>query len=157
LEFNGCSTAQKLKKMESTEKTVITVQAIINAPIEKVWKCWTTPDDIIKWNNASDDWNTTKAENFIRTGGNFNYRMEALDRSMGFNFYGIYDQVITEKLIDVTIGDERKMKIVFTSLGNKTEVVETFEAEEENSIELQRFGWQSILDNFKKYSESNKD
>jgi uncharacterized protein YndB with AHSA1/START domain len=141
--------------MESKEKTIISVQTKINVPIEKAWKFWTTPEDIIKWNNASDDWQTTRAENDLRAGGRFDYRMEAKDGSNGFDFTGVYTKVKINKQIDYTIGDERKVKVVFSTLGDKTEVAETFEAENIHSIEIQRNGWQSILNNFKKYTEAD--
>lgn len=140
--------------MESTEKTVVTVWTIVNAPIKIVWNNWTNTDKIIKWNNASDDWHTPRAENDLRVGGKFNYRMEAKDGSVGFDFWGIYDKVVINSQIDYTLGDGRNVKVIFGDLGGKTEVVETFAAETENSIELQRSGWQAILDNFKKYTET---
>jgi len=139
--------------MESKEKTKITVQAIINAPVEKVWKCWTTPDDIIKWNNASPDWHTTHAMNDLRTGGKFSSRMEAKDESMGFDFSGVYKKVILHKQIDYTLDDDREVSITFSLADGKTEIVETFEAENVYPPEKQREGWQSIMDNFKKYAE----
>jgi len=141
--------------METKETTTITVESTVNAPVEKVWQYWTGPEHITKWNNASDDWHTPYAENDLRIGGKFSSRMEAKDGSFGFDFGGIYDDVKTNELIAYTLGDSRKVKVVFTSLGNSTKVVETFEAENTNSIELQRGGWQAILDNFKKYTESN--
>ena len=140
--------------METQIKTTITVHAVINAQVEKVWKDWTNPNAIIKWNNASDDWHTTRAENDLRVGGKFNSRMEAKDGSVGFDFYGVYDKVKTNELIEYTLGDDRKVKIIFTKQGNATHIVESFEAENTNSIEMQKGGWQAILDNFKKYVES---
>jgi uncharacterized protein YndB with AHSA1/START domain len=140
--------------METIEKTIITVQAKINAPIEKVWKCWTSPKDIEKWNNASEDWHTPHAENDLRTGGKFLSRMEAKDGSLGFDFSGVYDQVILLKQIKYTMDDSRKVKVVFSTNDNITEVVESFEAEGTNPVEMQRNGWQAILDNFKKYAEA---
>lgn len=142
--------------MELKEKTIITVQVKINAPVEIVWKLWTTSENIVKWNNASDDWHTTQSENDLRTGGKFLSRMEAKDGSAGFDFVGVYEKVKTNELIEYVIDDGRKVKIDFTSKGNKTKIVETFEAESIHSIEMQRGGWQSILDNFKKYAEKNK-
>jgi uncharacterized protein YndB with AHSA1/START domain len=139
--------------MEPKEKTVITIQALINAPIETVWKCWTKPEDIVQWNHASDDWQTTQAENDLRVGGKFLSRMEAKDGSEGFDFWGVYDYVIHHKLLESTMGDGRKLRVVFAESGNVTKVTETFEAEELNSIELQQMGWQMILDNFKRYVE----
>ena len=141
--------------METTIKTNITVENTVNAPVEKVWHYWTSPEHICKWNNASNDWHTPRAENDLRVGGKFLSRMEAKDGSMGFDFNGMYSEVKPNKLIAYTIEGGRKVKITFTSLGNSTKVVETFEAENENSIELQRGGWQAILDNFKKYTEAS--
>ena len=141
--------------METQEKTVITIQSSINAPVEKVWELWTKPEHITKWCAASDDWHTPRAENDLRVGGTFSSRMEAKDGSMGFDFGGVYDAVKKYEYIEYTIGDGRKVKINFTPKGNKTEVVESFEAEGTNPVEMQRGGWQAILDNFKKYTESN--
>ena len=134
----------------------ITIKATVNAPLEKVWSAWSNPEDIMKWNSASDDWHTPKAENDLRTGGKFISRMEAKDGSWGFDFGGVYDNVEKYKVIEYTMGDGRKVKVTFTGIGNTTEVVETFDPESENSIELQRSGWQAILDNFKNYTESLK-
>jgi uncharacterized protein YndB with AHSA1/START domain len=134
--------------------TKITVQAIVNAPIEKVWKCWTSPEDIVKWNAASNDWHTTWADNHLEPGGKFNYRMEAKDGSFGFDFWGIYNKVVPLQSLEITLGDERKMSVTFSSVNGQTEVVETFDAEDQNPIELQREGWQAILNNFKKYVET---
>jgi len=135
-------------------KTNISVETTVNAPLKKVWEYFTKPEHVTKWNNASDDWHTPRAENDLRKGGNFNYRMEAKDGSFGFDFGGIYDEVETNKYIEYTMGDGRKVKVSFSENGNATEVSEIFEAETQNSIELQRGGWQAILDNFKKYVES---
>ena len=141
--------------METANKTSITVEATVNAPVEKVWKLWSGPEHITKWANASDDWHTTRAENDLREGGKFLSRMEAKDGSFGFDFGGVYDQVKNNELIEYTLGDGRKVKIIFTGKGNETKVVETFDAEETNPVEMQRGGWQAILNNFKKYAESN--
>lgn len=141
--------------MTSTIKTTITVETTVNAPVEKVWTCWTKPEHITKWNNASDDWHSPSATNDLRNGGHFSYRMEAKDGSFGFDFGGTYDEVKTNELITYTLGDGRKVKIIFTGIGDTTKLTEAFEAETENPIELQRGGWKAILDNFKKYVESN--
>lgn len=142
--------------MNATEKINITVATTVNAPVAKVWEFWTNPKHITNWNNASDDWHTPRAENDLRVGGKFLSRMEAKDGSMGFDFNGVYDEVKTNELIAYTMEDGRKVKINFEDLGNETNITETFEAENENPVELQRGGWQSILDNFKKYTEENK-
>lgn len=140
--------------METSGKIIITVEAIINAPINQVWKYWTSPEDIIQWNTASEDWHTTRAENDLRIGGSFISRMEAKDGSFGFDFTGQYIEVKTHELIVYTIIDGRKVHISFNPIGNSTSVIESFEAEDENSVELQKNGWLSILDSFKRYVES---
>ena len=134
-------------------KETITVEAIVKAPIQKIWKCWTLPEHITKWNNASDDWHTPYAENDLRVGGKFLTRMEAKDGSFGFDFNGIYDKIIANELIEYKIEGGRKVSIAFTNNGDETTITETFEAEDINPIEMQRGGWQAILDNFKKYTE----
>lgn len=131
----------------------ITVKATINAPVEKVWEYWTKPEHIMQWNNASDDWHTPRAENDLRVDGKFVSRMEAKDGSMGFDFGGVYDEVKENELISYTMDDGRKASVKFSGDGNKTKVTETFEAENMNSIEMQKNGWQAILNNFKKYTE----
>lgn len=135
--------------------TTITIETTVNAPVEKVWKLWTSPEHITRWNSASPDWHTPKAENDLRTGGKFTSRMEARDGSMGFDFWGIHDEVKPNEVIASTMGDGRKMKVVFTMEGDRTKIVESFEAESTNPEDLQRAGWQAILDNFKKYTEEN--
>jgi len=141
--------------MEQQEKTVITVAATVNAPIETVWKFWTMPEHIKQWNSASPDWHTPTAENDLREGGRFSSRMEARDGSIGFDFWGIYDAVRENEYIEYTLGDTRKVTITFTANGNETTVSESFEAENQNSLEMQKFGWQAIMDSFKKYTEAN--
>jgi uncharacterized protein YndB with AHSA1/START domain len=140
--------------METQAKT-ITVENTVKAPVEKVWQFWTLPEHITKWSNASDDWHTPFAENDLKVGGKFLSRMEAKDGSFGFDFGGVYDDVKINQVIAYTIGDGRKVKINFSPNGDETKIVETFEAENTNSVEMQRGGWQSILDNFKKYAETN--
>lgn len=141
--------------MPADNKTTITVESTINAPVEKVWEYWTAPEHIMKWNNASEDWHTPCAENDLRSGGEFLSRMEAKDGSMGFDFWGIYDEVDTNKYIEYTLGDNRKVKINFSSDGGTTTVTEIFEPENTNSPDMQRGGWQAILNNFKSCVESN--
>jgi len=140
--------------MKTAEKTIITVKSSINAPVKKVWEYWTKPEHITQWNNASDDWHTPWAKNDLRVGGRFTARMEARDGSMGFEFGGTYDAIQSNEFISYTIDDGRKVEVTFTSQGDMTTVTENFEAEETNSIEMQQGGWQAIMDNFKKYTES---
>lgn len=141
--------------METANATKITVESIIKAPVEKVWNYWSSPGHITKWNSASEDWHTPRAENDLRVGGKFLSRMEARDGSFGFDFGGEYDEVKQHQRIAYTMADGRKVVVDFTPIGNDTKVVETFDAETTNSLELQKSGWQSILDNFKKYVESD--
>jgi uncharacterized protein YndB with AHSA1/START domain len=142
--------------MAAVTKTIITVRATVNAPVETVWKHWTSPESVTQWNHASDDWHSPKASNDLREGGKFIFRMEAVDGSMGFDFEGIYDKVIVNKQIDYTMPDGRKVKTTFHIEDEITEVVETFEAESTHTLEQQRDGWQSIMNNFKKYAETHK-
>jgi uncharacterized protein YndB with AHSA1/START domain len=137
------------------DKQKINIEATINASLAKVWQYYTEPKHITQWNNASDDWHTTRAENDLRQGGKFLYRMEAKDGSFGFDFGGVYDEVKANELIGYTMDDGRKAKIVFASADDRTKIVIDFDAETENPIELQRDGWQAILDNFKKYVQTN--
>ncbi|TMI74862.1 MAG: polyketide cyclase [Bacteroidetes bacterium] len=141
--------------MATQEKTIITVENTIDAPVEKVWQYWIQPEHITKWNSASDDWHTPRAENDVREGGKFQIRMEAKDGSMGFDFFGVYDKVKKNEYIEYTMGDGRKVQVSFKGEGNKTKLVESFEAESTNPVELQKGGWQSILDSFKKHAENN--
>jgi len=140
--------------MAESERTRITVETIVSAEPERVWACWTLPEHIVRWNQASADWQTTRAENDLRVGGKFLSRMEAKDGSAGFDFWGVYDAVEPPCRLDYTIGDGRTVQITFQPTDGGTYIVETFEAESENSVELQRQGWQAILDSFKKYVEN---
>lgn len=136
--------------------TQITIETTIQAPIEKVWDCWIAPEHITKWNSASPDWHSPRAQNDVRVGGTFNIRMEAKDGSAGFDFEGTYDEVIPHEKILYHMSDGRKVEVLFSKVhDNETLVTETFDAETENSEELQRAGWQSILDNFKRYAEAS--
>jgi uncharacterized protein YndB with AHSA1/START domain len=140
--------------METMNKT-ITVETTVNAPVEKVWEFWSKPAHITKWNSASPDWHTPRAENDLRAGGSFSARMEAKDGSFGFDFGGIYDEVRENEYIEYTLGDGRKVSVTFIPELKGTKVVETFEMENTNSEELQRTGWQAIMDSFKRYTEAN--
>lgn len=141
--------------MATNNKASITVECTVNAPMEKVWKMWSGPEHITQWNNASDDWHTPYAENDLRTGGKFKSTMAAKDGSFSFDFEGIYDEVKTHERIAYSLADDRKIDVTFSSDGNTTKIIETFDAENENPLEMQRAGWQAILDNFKKYVESH--
>ena len=134
--------------------TKITVTADVTVPIQKVWDSWTKPEHITKWNHASDDWHSPRATNDLRKGGSFTARMEAKDGSMGFDFGGTYTDVVPMKRIAYTMGDGRNVSVQFEEKGNAVHITETFDAETQNSIEMQRGGWQAILNNFKKYVES---
>ncbi|MFB5266849.1 SRPBCC family protein [Paenibacillus enshidis] len=140
--------------MTSDQKEAITVETTVDAPMEKVWSYWTEPQHITKWSFAAEDWHAPKAENDLRAGGAFLTRMEAKDGSFGFDFSGVYDEVRFHEFIAYTLGDGRKVAITFSSRGSDTRVTEVFEAESENPIEMQQAGWQTFLDNFKKYCES---
>jgi uncharacterized protein YndB with AHSA1/START domain len=141
--------------METANTKTVTIETVVNAPIEKIWKYWTEPGHVKKWNAASADWHTTHAENDLRVGGNFTFRMEAKDGSFGFDFGGTYDAVNEHEYIEYTLGDGRKVKTDFTKQGNAVKVVETFDAENTHPVDFQKAGWQAILDNFKKYAEEN--
>jgi uncharacterized protein YndB with AHSA1/START domain len=131
----------------------ITIETVVKKPIGQVWEKLTIPEHIMKWNNASEDWYTPSAENDLRAGGTFNYKMAARDGSYSFDFGGIYDEVILNKKIAYTLGDGRRVGIEFIEEDEGVKVVETFEAEGNHSLEMQRAGWQAILDNFKRYAE----
>ncbi|ABG61021.1 SRPBCC family protein [Cytophaga hutchinsonii] len=133
----------------------ITVEVTVYAAIEKVWKYWNEPAHIMKWCQASPEWHVPAAQNDLKAGGTFTTTMAAKDGSMSFDFGGVYDQVKTNDLIEYTIGDGRKVRIVFTHTGDTTNIVESFDPEETNPRELQQSGWQAILNSFKSYTENN--
>lgn len=133
----------------------ITVESHVKVPIEKAWHDYTNAEAVQSWNAASEDWHCPKAENDLQPGGRFNYRMEARDGSAGFDFTGTYDEVIELAKISYTMDDGRSVVVAFTPEGEGTDVVVTFDPENENSLEMQRDGWQAILDNFKVYSETH--
>jgi uncharacterized protein YndB with AHSA1/START domain len=141
--------------MNIDKTQTITVETTINAPIEKVWDFWTKPEHICNWNFASESWHNPSAENDLVVGGKFSYRMEAKDGSFGFDYWGVYEKITINRLIEFVLGDNRRVQINFLETGNLTRITETFEAEFVNAIELQRTGWQAILDNFKKYVEAS--
>jgi uncharacterized protein YndB with AHSA1/START domain len=133
----------------------ITVETTVHAPIAKVWQYWTEPGHIMQWNNANFEWHTPNARNDLRTGGDFVYRMEAKDGSFGFDFGGKYDQVSRHEIISYVMEDGRRCVVKFAEKDGYTKVTETFDAETQNSLDLQRAGWQAILDNFKRHVEEN--
>lgn len=134
---------------------LVSIEAVINAPVEKVWKMYTSPEHVVNWNFASPEWHSPKAENDLKEGGRFNYRMEAKDGSAGFDFCGSYTLVEKYSAIEYTMDDDRGVKVVFERKDASTIVTVVFEAEKSNSVEMQKSGWQSILDNFKMYVEAN--
>lgn len=133
--------------------TFITVQSLINAPISKVWESWTEEKHIIHWNFASPDWHCPEAINNLQIGGEFHYIMAAKDGSFSFDFWGTYQKIVTEKSIEIILGDKRKMSVHFEKNKDGTQITEHFEPENQNPPEMQQMGWQSILDNFKNYVE----
>lgn len=126
---------------------------LIDAAMDVVWKCWITPADIIKWNNASEDWHTPDASNDLRKGGKFTYKMEAKNGSVGFDFGGTYGDIIDRQEINYTLEDGRRVRIIFMNVDHKVQIIESFEVEDIHPIEMQQQGWQAILDNFQKYVE----
>ena len=137
--------------MEQQERVRITVETTVPVSPELAWEYWTEPRHITQWNQASDDWHTPCAESDLRAGGAFSSRMESKDGKYGFDFGGIFDAVEPPRLLAYTIGDGRKVLVTFESVASGTHIVETFEAEGENSVELQRQGWQAIMDSYRKY------
>ena len=134
----------------------ITVETIVNAPIESVWRAWTTPEDIKQWNTASADWHTTTASVDLRVGGTFSSRMEAKDGSMGFDFSGTYTKLVDYQLIESAFLGDRVLRVEFLGGTNGVTVRETFDAEPTHSVEQQRDGWQAILNNFARHVEANQ-
>jgi uncharacterized protein YndB with AHSA1/START domain len=135
-------------------KNAIKVSSLVKAPAEITWLIWTTPDHILHWNHASDDWHTPRAENNLHLKGRFSYRMESKDGKMGFDFCGTYTGIHPYKTIEYTLDDGIKVSVQFAEHGGKTLVTEKFEPENQNPDELQKEGWQAILKNFKKYTEN---
>lgn len=136
--------------------TKITVQTTVSAKKEKVWDYYTNPAHITKWNFASDDWQCPSAENDMRVGGLYKARMEAKDGSFGFDFEAVYDEINTGNSFTYTMMDGRKASVRFEDLGDETGITVVFDAEGQNSEEMQRGGWQAILNNFKKYAEASQ-
>jgi uncharacterized protein YndB with AHSA1/START domain len=139
--------------MEEQKRVSITVETTVAVSPKLAWTYWTEPKHITQWNQASDDWHTPSAAQDLRVGGRYSSRMESRDGKYGFDFWGIYDAVEPYHLLASTLGDERKVSVLFEAVSGGTKITETFEAETENAIELQRNGWQAILDSFKRYAE----
>lgn len=132
----------------------ITVQTVVNAALDRVWDAWNDPADIQQWNSAQDDWHTTRSTVDLREGGRFTSRMEAKDGSAGFDFEGTYTRIVPRERIEYRMSDGREVEVEFVERGDGVVVKESFDAETENPPELQRQGWQSILDNFGRYVEA---
>lgn len=137
------------------DKTKITIEAQVAAPVKKVWDYYNQPQHIIGWNFAHESWQCPSAENDLRPGGKLKSRMEARDGSFGFDFEATYDEVADLKRIVYTIADGRRVETDFTDVEGNTRIVTVFEAESQNPVEMQKGGWQAILDNFKEYTEAN--
>jgi uncharacterized protein YndB with AHSA1/START domain len=154
LDFFESNFPLALEKVKSLAESSVwlTVSTKIHLPVEKIWNCFTNTEDIKQWNNASPDWHTTNAINDLQNGGRFLYRMEAKDGSFGFDFSGTYTNVVQQEFIAYTLDDARQVTIQFIKAPDGILVVEKFEAEEENSYDLQIIGWQAILTNFKHFA-----
>jgi uncharacterized protein YndB with AHSA1/START domain len=139
--------------METTIPTSVTVEATINAPVEKVWNNYNNPEHVTKWNFADPSWHCPSAKSDFRVGGEFSARMEAKDGSFGFDFGATYTAIETNRKVSYVMVDGRKCTVSFMPIGNTTHVVVVFDAETQNPIEMQKGGWQAILNNFKEYSE----
>ncbi|UHQ21467.1 SRPBCC family protein [Lysobacter sp. 5GHs7-4] len=132
----------------------ITIETLVRADLDQVWTAWNTPEDIKQWNTASDDWHTTHSAVDLREGGKFVSRMEAKDGSFGFDFEGVYTRVVPQQAIEYRMGDGREVQSQFVQRADGVLVTSTFDAESENPAEMQRAGWQAILDNFGRYVEA---
>ncbi len=131
----------------------ITIEALVSAPVDQAWTLWNDPEHVVQWNAASPDWHSPAAENDLREGGTFSYRMEARDGSMGFDFGGTYTEVRPGASLAYTLGDGRKVRVEFLPEGARTRIRESFDPESQNPPEMQQAGWQAILDNFAAYAE----
>jgi uncharacterized protein YndB with AHSA1/START domain len=134
---------------------LIKVQTVINAPLAKVWEYWTKEEHVQNWNFATSDWHCPKAIQNLEVGGTFHYTMAAKDNSFSFDFWGTYQKIETEKNIEIVLGDGRHMFVTFENSNEGIIVTEQFEPEQQNPTEMQKAGWQMILDNFKTYVEQS--
>jgi uncharacterized protein YndB with AHSA1/START domain len=137
------------------DTTKITIQAVVAADRQKVWDRYTQPEHITKWNFATDTWHCPAASNDMRIGGKYLARMEAKDGSFAFDFEAVYNEIVDGEKFTYTMPDNREIQVTFEQTDDKTRVTVTFDPENENPVDLQRSGWQSILDNFRKYAEGN--
>ncbi len=135
-------------------KLNIKIDTLVHAPLDYVWETWNTPSHIIHWNHASDDWHSPKADSNFVEGGRFVYRMEAKDNSFGFDFSGTFVEIVDKKRIVTRLDDDRIVQTEFIQENDGVRIIETFEAEDENSVEMQKEGWYAILNNYKLYTES---
>ncbi len=138
-----------------TQNPPITISTLVNVPVQKAWALWSDPEAIIRWNAASDDWYTPKAKNDLRVGHGFSFTMAAKDGSMSFDFGGTYTKVIEHQEISYDMEDGRSVSVYFSAEGSQTKITETFDPENVNPVEMQRAGWQAILDNFRKFAETH--
>lgn len=150
-----CVVARSGSRAQEEVQLIISVEAVVAAPLSRTWSAWTSPEDIRCWNYAIDEWCCPRATIDLVVGGKFSYRMEARDGTMGFDYEGTFTRIDQRSLIEFELGDGRKVTVRFVEVGSGTKVTETFEAEDENSAEQQRAGWQSILDNFKNHVEAS--
>jgi uncharacterized protein YndB with AHSA1/START domain len=146
-------TVDKCWKMKTPDLLPITVRTTVKASLEKVWECWTMPEHIMQWCQASPDWHAPAASNDLRTGGKFSTTMAAKDGSMSFNFEGVYTLVNPCHRIEYALSDDRKVTVQFLEEGGQAIVVESFDPENINPLDMQQAGWQAILDSFKQYAE----
>lgn len=137
----------------SSDKVFVTVECVVNVPVDKAWDLWTEASHITKWNFASPEWHAPRAESDLRIGGKYVTRMEAKDGSCGFDCEGVYDEIETHQLIKSHFTDGREIEVTFSTVNGQTKVTQTFQIEEVNSAEMQRGGWQNIMNNFKAYAE----
>ena len=143
-----------MKKNEQSNTVVLKVSAEVEVPVEKAWELFNTPEHIVNWNAASPDWHTPRANNDLRTGGSFSYRMEARDGSFGFDFAGEYTEVVPLTSFAYKMEDGRTARVEFHPIETGTLVITQFDAENSNPLDMQQNGWQAILDNFKRYAEN---
>ena len=141
-------------KENSMAKLNIKIDTLVHAPLDYVWETWNTPSHIIHWIHASDDWHSPKADSNFVEGGRFVYRMEAKDNSFGFDFSGTFVEIVDKKRIVTRLDDDRIVQTEFIQENDGVRIIETFEAEDENSVEMQKEGWYAILNNYKLYTES---